>query len=97
MSAALLFTASTAIPGYKALLPVLGCGALLIGGINAPRFGAHTLMSMKPLRFLGDISYSLYLWHWPILIIGAAYLGARDTLPVRVGLIAVSIAVATIS
>ena len=97
ITAALVFTTSTAIPGYDALLPVLGCGALLVGGVDLPRYGAHSLLSIRPLRFLGDISYSLYLWHWPILIIGAAYLGARDTLSVRAGLILGSVVVATLS
>jgi len=97
ITAALVFTTATAIPGYNALLPVLGCGALLVGGVGLPRHGAHSLLSIRPLRFLGDISYSLYLWHWPILIIGAAYLGARDTLSVRVALIFGSVLVATLS
>jgi len=97
ITAALVFTTATAIPGYNALLPVIGCGALLVGGVGLPRYGAHSLLSIRPLRFLGDISYSLYLWHWPILIIGAAYLGARDTLSVRVALIFGSVLVATLS
>ena len=94
VTAALYFTASTPIPGYDSLLPVLGCGALLAGGVGLPRYGAHRLLSIRPLRFLGDISYSLYLWHWPILIIGAAYLGARDTLSVRLVLIDASVVLA---
>ncbi len=97
ITAALVFTTATAIPGYNALLPVLGCGALLVGGVGLPRYGAHSLLSIRPLRFLGDISYSLYLWHWPILIIAAAYGGARDTLSVRVVLVVVSGLVATLS
>jgi peptidoglycan/LPS O-acetylase OafA/YrhL len=97
ISAALVFTAATAIPGYDALLPVLGCAALLVGGIGQPRYGAHSLLSIRPMRYLGDISYSLYLWHWPILIIAAAYGGARDTLGVRVVLVVVSGLVATLS
>ncbi len=97
ITAALIFTAATAIPGYLALLPVLGCAALLIGGVDRPRHGAHALLSIRPLRFLGDISYSLYLWHWPILIIAAAYGGARDTLSVRVALVLISGLVATLS
>ncbi|MGA2970516.1 MAG: acyltransferase family protein, partial [Acidimicrobiales bacterium] len=91
ITAALFFTASTPMPGYDALLPVLGCGALLVGGVGRPSHGAHSLLSIRPLRFLGDISYSLYLWHWPILIIGAAYLGAGDTLSVRLVLIDASV------
>jgi peptidoglycan/LPS O-acetylase OafA/YrhL len=91
ITAALFFTASTPMPGYDALLPVLGCGALLVGGVGLPSYGAHSLLSIRPLRFLGDISYSLYLWHWPILIIGAAYLGAGDTLSVRLVLIDASV------
>ena len=97
ITAALFFTAATAMPGYNALLPVLGCAALLVGGIGLPRYGAHLLLSIRPMRFLGDISYSLYLWHWPILIIAAAYGGARDTLSIRVVLVVVSGLVATLS
>jgi hypothetical protein len=97
ITAALVFTAATAIPGYNALLPVLGCAALLVGGVGQPRYGAHSLLSIRPMRFLGDISYSIYLWHWPILIIAAAYGGARDTLGVRVALVLISGLVATLS
>ena len=97
ITAALFFTAATAIPGYNALLPVLGCAALLVGGVGKPRYGAHSLLSIRPMRYLGDISYSLYLWHWPILIIAAAYGGARDTLSIRVILVIVSTLVATLS
>jgi peptidoglycan/LPS O-acetylase OafA/YrhL len=97
VTAALFFTASTPMPGYNALLPVLGCAGLLVGGIGLPRYGAHSLLSIRPMRFLGDISYSLYLWHWPILIIAAAYGGARDTLSIRVVLVVVSGLVATLS
>jgi peptidoglycan/LPS O-acetylase OafA/YrhL len=95
--AAIVYNAHTAFPGDKALLPVLGCAALLVGGVGQPSMGAHSLLSLRPLRFLGDISYSLYLWHWPILILGAAYLGSRDTMMVRLGLVVASVLMATIS
>jgi peptidoglycan/LPS O-acetylase OafA/YrhL len=91
------FTSLTPIPGSWALVPVLGCVALLAGGVGTPRGGAHALLSLRPFRFIGDISYSLYLWHWPLLIIGAAYLGARDTVVVRCTLIVAALVIATIS
>jgi peptidoglycan/LPS O-acetylase OafA/YrhL len=97
LAATFLFSASTAIPGWKALLPVLASGAVLVGGIGAPKGGAHRLLSLRPFRFIGDISYSLYLWHFPILILGAAYLGKSDTLGVRFALIGGATGVATLS
>lgn len=73
--AAFTFDAATPFPGNAALLPVLSACAVIAGGVGAPRLGAWNLLGLRPLRFLGDISYSLYLWHWPVLILGAAYLG----------------------
>jgi len=66
---AFLYTAQTAFPGSAALLPVLGAGAIIIGGEYGGRFSLAALLSVKPLRFIGDISFSLYLWHWPVITI----------------------------
>jgi peptidoglycan/LPS O-acetylase OafA/YrhL len=70
--AATTFSSHTRIPGYLALVPVLGAAAMVAGGVGRPRYGASSLLAVRPLRFIGDISYSLYLWHWPVLILGAA-------------------------
>lgn len=59
-------------PGYKALFPVLGA-ALILGGTSAREFPGNLLAS-RPLVYIGKISYSLYLWHWPFL----AYLSILD-------------------
>lgn len=71
---ALLYTAfrfdgQTPFPGYAALLPTLGAAAV-IAASNTDRWWYPTrLLSVPPMRFTGDISYSLYLWHWPLIII----------------------------
>lgn len=95
--ACVTFTAHTAIPGYKALLPVLGSASILVAGLGRSRFAVGRLLSLRPLRFVGDVSYSLYLWHFPVLILGAAYFGARDTLAVRLGLVAASVVLSGLS
>src|SRR5690606_28727577 len=71
---ALLYTAftfdgQTPFPGYAALLPTLGAAAI-IAASNTERWWYPTrLLSIPPMRFTGDISYSLYLWHWPLIVI----------------------------
>jgi len=63
------FDAQTPFPGYAALLPALGAAAI-IAASNTDRWWYPTrILSVRPAQFVGDISYSLYLWHWPLIII----------------------------
>lgn len=73
--AVLTFDAATPVPGYHALLPVLGTAALLAAGVGAEPVGVARSLTIWPLTWLGDLSYSLYLWHWPVLVLGADLLG----------------------
>ena len=61
----LLYTSKTLFPGFSALLPCLGA-ALFIWSNGSHLTKAGRLLSFKPFVFIGVISYSLYLWHWPI-------------------------------
>ena len=95
VAAALIFDPSLAYPGLAALLPTLGAGALLASAMS--RYGPGRLLAIPPLRFVGRISYSLYLWHWPIFVL-APFLLAADLDPaIRLGLVAVSVLVAWLS
>ncbi len=67
----LTYSASTPFPGSAALVPVLGSLFVLAGGIRPTPYGAAALLDRAPMRRLGDISYSLYLVHWPVFMIPA--------------------------
>jgi peptidoglycan/LPS O-acetylase OafA/YrhL len=96
VSGIVVFNASTPFPSWRALVPVLGCGALLVGGMDNNGLIQRGL-SLRPFRWTGDVSYSLYLWHFPVLVLGAVVLGRNDTLAARLALIAGAFALAGIS
>lgn len=60
-----LVTRNSFFPGWYALLPSLGCALVILAGPHNPV--NRWLLSFKPLSALGMLSYSLYLWHWPLL------------------------------
>ena len=66
----------TPFPGTAALLPVGGGALVIAGGIRQPLGPISRLLALPPMQWIGDISYSLYLWHWPLLVLPAAALGA---------------------
>jgi peptidoglycan/LPS O-acetylase OafA/YrhL len=53
-------------PGYRALLPCAGAALFIWCGTGIPNRVRHPLSFLSMLRFVGQISYSLYLWHWPL-------------------------------
>jgi peptidoglycan/LPS O-acetylase OafA/YrhL len=93
--ASVVLTPEMPYPGLAALLPTLGAVALLYGG--AAPSGPLRVLTSAPLRFLGKISYSLYLWHWPLLVLPVLWL-ERALSPIEVAAaVAASIAVAWLS
>lgn len=61
------FKGETGFPGLFAIIPVVA--TLLIIGANDPsgHFSPASMLRLKPIQFIGDASYSIYLWHWPLL------------------------------
>jgi peptidoglycan/LPS O-acetylase OafA/YrhL len=94
--AAVLYTPDTPFPGFAALLPCIGAGLIIYAGMGSPP-AINKALSVRPVVFIGLISYSLYLWHWPIYVFAKYHL-QRDLFPPEiVALIAVSIGIATLS
>ncbi|WP_058601939.1 acyltransferase family protein [Aureimonas ureilytica] len=71
-------------PGESALPPVIGAALILYGG-RGERHRVSALLSLRPLVFVGLISYSLYLWHWPI-IVALRYVLMREPEGIETGL-----------
>jgi peptidoglycan/LPS O-acetylase OafA/YrhL len=69
------FTAATPFPGTAALLPTVGAVLVIAAGCATPSQGCGHFLSTSPMRAIGRISYSWYLWHWPVLVLAPALLG----------------------
>ena len=91
--AAVAFTSQTEYPGFLVAVPVVGSALIIAGGCAIPRFGVESLLGLRPFQWLGRRSYSLYLWHWPILIIAAERVG-KPSLGVGENLLLVGAALA---
>ncbi|WP_427018892.1 acyltransferase family protein [Pseudarthrobacter sp. P1] len=65
----LILTVDQQFPGYIALWPTLAASLVILAGASGSRAGADRMLSAKPLVALGGISYALYLWHWPLLVV----------------------------
>jgi peptidoglycan/LPS O-acetylase OafA/YrhL len=79
---ALVFKTHTPYPGSLVAVPVVGAALVIAGGAAMPGSGAEKLLGLSPFRWLGKRSYSLYLWHWPILVIAVEHSGKRS-LPLK--------------
>jgi peptidoglycan/LPS O-acetylase OafA/YrhL len=66
------YSKETRFPGWSALPPVLGTALIIFSGEQDKTFVGR-LLGLRPLVFIGKISYSLYLWHWPLIIFGKYY------------------------
>ncbi len=89
--AALSFTQQTEFPGYLALIPVFGTGLVIVSGPRGPLWSPNVPLNARPVQYLGDISYSLYLWHWPLIVLGPSLLSRELSTTDRFGLLATAL------
>ena len=99
LGSSILVTSDTAYPGWTTLIPVLGATLLIGCGTRHPEssplaFGPTRLLSIRPLQFLGTISYSLYLVHWPLLVLAEEWTGSALPPTVSIPLVILAIPLA---
>jgi peptidoglycan/LPS O-acetylase OafA/YrhL len=91
-----IFDAETRFPGAAALLPCVGAAAFIWANREA-RTTSGRLLSWQPFVFVGRISYSFYLIHWPLFVFSAYWFGEELTWWSRAGLIAVAFILSVLS
>jgi peptidoglycan/LPS O-acetylase OafA/YrhL len=97
----LLFTGPLSVwvppfPGWIAAIPCLGAALIIFSG-NGHVTATSRFLSFPPMRFIGLISYSLYLWHWPVLVFHRLILGEPHGILVKAALILLCVILATLS
>ena len=94
--AGLRYTDGTPFPGLAALLPCVGAALIIHSGAGGGTWTAR-LLSLRPVVFVGLISYSLYLWHWPLIVLYQQGLFGDFLKPQKLALLAASLALAVLS
>jgi len=91
------YTAVTPFPGLAAILPCTGTALIIYGGMSGTT-SVGRFLSQRPVVFIGLISYSLYLWHWPVLVMFRHFMSVHDLPPhITIAAIALSFGLAIFS
>ncbi len=84
---AVVISQATPFPGAVALAPVLGTAAVIVAGDTGPRDPLARLDALAPVQWLGNVSYSVYLWHWPLIALVPFATGHALTWPEKLGIL----------
>jgi peptidoglycan/LPS O-acetylase OafA/YrhL len=87
----------TPFPGYAALLPVMGTALVIFAGGSGNSGAFGRIAGWRPVQYLGDISYSVYLWHWPLIILLPFVIDAPLTTATKALILVVSVGLGALS
>jgi peptidoglycan/LPS O-acetylase OafA/YrhL len=88
------YSGETPFPGWQAAVPVLGTAAVIAAQSDHGRLSPGPLLALPPVQWLGDISYSVYLWHWPLIVLVPDATGRPLTWPDRGAILAATLLLA---
>lgn len=87
----------TVFPGWVAMAPVAGTLAVIWAGMPRTAWSTARLTGLPPVQWVGDVSYSLYLWHWPVFMFVPYITGVPSPAWLMVVLVGLSLAIAGLS
>ncbi|MBU6336528.1 MAG: acyltransferase [Acidobacteria bacterium] len=91
------YTEETPFPGVAAMLPVFGAVAVIWAGAPKVRWAPTRAMGTAPIQWVGDVSYSIYLWHWPLLILTPFLLDEKLGNVTKIALVVLTVALAAVT
>ena len=92
LACGLVMDVTSLFPGWIAIWPTAAAGLIIIAGHSGLRWGVDRLLSTRPFALLGDISYALYLVHWPLLVMWLSY-SAQERAGVADGLAVLAVSI----
>jgi peptidoglycan/LPS O-acetylase OafA/YrhL len=97
LAAGWLFTGATPFPGYAAALPIIATAAIIVAGDTGRADPSDRVFRLRSVQWLGDVSYSVYLWHWPLLVFAPYVLHHDLRTPELLGLLMLALVVSGLS
>lgn len=89
---------ASVFPGFAALWPTGSAALVLLAGATGARWAADRALGWQPVQYLGSVSYPLFLWHWPILVLYLVATGRQQVgLLAGLGIIAASLVLAALT
>lgn len=93
---AVSFRHNVPYPSFRSIVPSIGAALVIIAGSSTEKHLVSNLLSVKPMQWLGKISYSWYLWHWPVIALGRLLHPLNDLI-INVKLIIISLFISVFS
>jgi len=97
LASAWFYSNATPFPGYAAALPVIATAAIIVAGDTGHADPSDLVFRLRPVQWLGDVSYSVYLWHWPLLVFAPYVLHHNLRTPELVALMVICLFIAGLS
>ncbi|MFJ4107249.1 acyltransferase family protein [Oerskovia enterophila] len=94
VGSALVYGTETPFPGWTALVPAVGAALVIVAGMRRAPLLHDVVTARRPVQFLGDVSYSVYLWHWPLIVLAPFALARPVGRVEQVGILILSLALA---